>query len=866
MRTDLNEMEEIELTRGNESCSSPRWSPDGKLVAFLSARPAPKSADKRRAARRGRDDKSDGPHTQIWLINPFGGEPWRLTEFSRDVGGFGWAGSDRLIFVAQEEKTLHETTIDDDKKDTSRVIDDEKHEPPSRLFQVDVKSKKIKRLTENNDRIDLLAVSPDGKWAVTRHAQSLRYEYDARIKPIMFLNDLVAGTAKRIFENKRFNISAVRWRPDSTGFFATNEFSNRPEFVSPATTQLYEFDLAAACEKLVDLGWSNGLTAQQSNGGEPGLIPTANGFLALLAGGARNKLARFTRDGEKYECDWIEGGQASNVFGFASRDGKRLLYEHSTASTPGEWQYAAIEGNKLGAPKAITSINAKYKDHPIAKTEVIRWKGALDEEVEGILYFPHEYEKGKRYPLVVMIHGGPDWADFDSWDDSWAYAANLYCQRNAFVFKPNYHGSSNYGLKWVESIANGRYYDLEVPDIEKGVDFLIEKGFVDKDKLGLIGWSNGAILTIELTVRTTRYKVAASGAGDVDWVSDWANCDFGDAFDRAYLGKNPFEDPQLYLRKSPFYRLDKVRTPTLIFFGTEDRQVATQQGWMHYRGLQQLGKTDVRFVLFPGEKHSPKKLVHQRRKLQEELDWFDKHLFATTKDENEAIKDDSPLARTLKLEEAARCKGWLGGEVLGIAHKDQIIPETVERSGLKVGRFEVTRAQFHSLNEKYPVSTGTEDYPATGITFEQAQGYCDWLSKLTGEKYRLPTAAEGDDLYGGESGENTLDYWAGYTVNPDDAQRLREKIEKLIKRSPIFDALGIKAPLLRPVGRFRVSGDKDEPGVFDLGGNAAEWVTTEDGKGKLMGGSADQPADGKALSSKAGTEYRGFRVVREEKK
>ena len=130
-----------------------------------------------------------------------------------------------------------------------------------------------------------------------------------------------------------------------------------------------------------------------------------------------------------------------------------------------------------------------------------------------------------------------------------------------------------------------------------------------------MGWSNGSILTIALTVSSDRFKAASAGAGDVEWSSDWANCEFGAAFDNYYLGKSPLEDPQLYLRKSPFYRLNRVRTPTIIFFGTEDKAVPTQQGWMHYRALQQLGKADVRFILFPGEGHGPRKLVHRRRKL-----------------------------------------------------------------------------------------------------------------------------------------------------------------------------------------------------------------------------------------------------------
>src|SRR5207247_6225452 len=112
-----------------------------------------------------------------------------------------------------------------------------------------------------------------------------------------------------------------------------------------------------------------------------------------------------------------------------------------------------------------------------------------------ILYYPTNYEAGKKYPLITAIHGGPAGHDADAWEDSWAYPNNLLTQRSAFLLKPNYHGSNNYGLKWVESICCGKYYDLETPDINAGVDYLIAKGFVDPVRIATLGWSNGSILS-----------------------------------------------------------------------------------------------------------------------------------------------------------------------------------------------------------------------------------------------------------------------------------------------------------------------------------------------------------------------------------
>jgi Sulfatase-modifying factor enzyme 1/Prolyl oligopeptidase family len=332
--------------------------------------------------------------------------------------------------------------------------------------------------------------------------------------------------------------------------------------------------------------------------------------------------------------------------------------------------------------------------------------------------------------------------------------------------------------------------------------------------------------------------------------------DFGESFDHYYFGKTPLEDPQLYIDKSPLFKMDKVKTPTLIFFGTIDRQVPTEEGWTHYRALYTIGKAPVKFILFPGEAHGPKKLTHQLRKVNEEEAWFDAYLFKTTPLENEALKKGSPLEVALK-----RATVQKSGASYGVAFHppatpenpapDVLIPETVKRGAIEIGRFEITRAQFAVFDKDYKLEPGTENYPANGITLEQAQAYCKWLSELTGETYRLPHESESVEFYKSRSGENTLDYWAGYALNPDDAQRLEAKIKELPGN----------APLLREVGNFAAAGDEGEELVFDLGGNVAEWVISAEGSGKTLGGSADRPADAKAPYHAADPAYTGFRVV-----
>ena len=827
--TSLGTKKEIQLTRGTESNSRPKWSPNGEWISFLSTKALPKP-------------NPDLSRSQLWLMSPFGGEPWPLTEFARGIQDYAWVDGDTVIFSAQEDATLTERELKR-KKDTTRVVDDVGHEAPVRLFKLTVKDKKVVRLTDNTDFIQSWAATPDGKKALTVHQQYLSFEWDQKILPKVFLYDLARGERKEILAGQRIVPVGIRAAPDASGFYFAAPYSSDPRFFTASVTRLYFYDLAAGKEVKVDLGWENGL------GG--GLETTPDGFVALLASGARFAPARYVKTGSAWKRTDIEGEHVRNMFGFAiSRDAKVMVYDHSTPSKPSQWYRAALDGNKLADPVQLTDLNPDFKDKSIARTEIVRWTGALGEEIEGLLYYPRDYEAGKKYPLLTAPHGGPAGADLDAWDESWAYAHQLLSQRGAFVLKPNYHGSSNYGLKFVESICCGKYYEYPVADIETGVDFLIGKGLVDPERVGTFGWSNGSILSIAVSIANPdRYKVVCAGAGDIEFISDWANVDFGQSFDAYYFGKSPLEDPELYLRISPLFQMDKVKAPTIIFFGTEDRNVPTSQGWTHYRALYHLDKVPVKFLLFPGEPHSLQEYAHQLRKLEEEMAWFDRWFFKTEKAENEAFKKDSPLGQAIEKKGAAKV-GLLFGVQSGAGKA--LVPEVVKRGDLEVGRFEVTRAQHATFDPKYRSAPGTENYPATDIPFGRAKAYAAWLSQVTGQTWRLPTEEEAAKLREGLGGENTLDYWAGYALNPDDARRLEAKVKEL----------GGGAVLIKEVGSFAGAGKDDEALVFDLGGNAAEWVTAKDGSGKAVGGSADRPADPKARAETASPACTGFRVVR----
>jgi dipeptidyl aminopeptidase/acylaminoacyl peptidase len=826
--TSLTEKKEIQLTYSEDAFVSPQWSPSGEIISFLSSRPVPKP-------------KPGAPTMQLWLMNKAGGEAWPVTDFIRGIQEYEWIDQDTILFVAQEEPSLYEQKLKED-KDDSNAVDDEAHVAPVRLFKFSIKTKKVTRLTDNADRMSGLAVSHDHKHAVITAQRELSYAWDQKLPPVSYLIGLTSGQTKQVDFGPKVTPLMPIWARDNSGLYFMSQYSDDPRFQTATIQKMQFYDLVSGKTTEVNLDWDRGAGEFQV---------TNDGFITLMPDGVYHKAARYTRHGSTWSHEWIGNAEAKNYGGVVlGQDDHTLLYDYSTASTPTQWFRARLDGTTVSAPVQITDINPLYKNKVIAKSEVIHWKGANNEEVEGLLFYPHNYEAGKRYPLVVATHGGPAGADADSWSESWAYSSNLMTQRGAFVLKTNYHGSSSYGLKWVESICCGKYYDLEIPDIEKGVDNLIAKGLVDKDKIGAMGWSNGSILSIQLSVTNPdRYKAISVGAGDVEWISDWANVDFGESFDHYYFGKSMLEDPQFYLKKSPVFKMDKVKSATLIFFGTEDRAVPTDQGWTHYRALYTIGKVPVKFILFPGEGHGPARYVHQLRKVNEELAWFDKYLFHINPPENEAFKKGSPLDTALKLRSVQKDDGLYGTHA---GTSRVLVPEVVKRNDLEIGRFEVTRAQFSAFQSSYQFPAGTGNYPANGIGFDQAKAYCEWLSGRTGQTFRLPNENEVTSLYADHPGENTLDYWAGYAINPEDSQRLDAKIKDLPGN----------APLLREVGSFPGQGGEDEDLIFDLAGNVAEWVIASDGSGKTLGGSADRAADSKARYRAADLQYTGFRVVR----
>jgi dipeptidyl aminopeptidase/acylaminoacyl peptidase len=809
----------IQLTRGDDDEHSPRFSPGGDRVAFLSAR-------------------GKNATQQIYVLDLRGGEAEKITGVATGIRNFEWLNDDTFLFSAREDSTVRERDLKKNKDDVV-VVADQRNYPPVRLFRYEIGSKKTSRLTTNNGEITSFALSPDRKRIVTVENQSVDYQYDYRIPPKQFLIDLENDTRKEICTEPHVDPFDFKWSADGAGLYCRRTVSSDTTDTFVGITRLYYYDVETDELERVQTGWTKGLGRSY--------VVIEDGVVAALADGTVDRIVHIVgRDGDHQTMRLATEKPVRLAAGF--RGGKRIVYFTSTASSIPEVMTATVSRGQIENREVVIDLNESLKKKRLVTSEVIRWVGAEGDTVEGVLYYPADYDTAYSYPLVACIHGGPAGVDPDFFTERWSNYPHLLASKGTFVLKVNYHGSGNYGLDWVESIKE-RYYELEVPDILSGIDHLVNQGNVDDDALAIMGWSNGSILAIACCIESDRFKALCAGAGDVNWTSDFGNCAFGAAFDRAYFGGAPWESTQTYVDKSPLFRIDQLKTPTLIMFGGKDTSVPTEQGWQHFRAMQQIGIAPVRFLLFPGTGHGLRKLSHQKRKIQEELVWFDRFLFESYKPADEAFDESSPLAFALKKAQV-KMIGYLVGDEIDAS----IVPEIVEVAGLRVSRFEVTRAQFSAFDPNYSYPPGTDNHPVNDISLPLAQAYCLWLGEKTGRAFRLPTEAEMKTLLktaeANLAHENNLEYWLGFTPTPDEMDHVMEKVEEL----------QTARLLIEPVGSFRPVVDRGSA-VYDLGGNVAEWVTDEKGQGNIMGLSAVTSRDDRSGYTRPPLVYVGFRIV-----
>jgi dipeptidyl aminopeptidase/acylaminoacyl peptidase len=578
----------IKLTNGEKGESSPQWSPDGTRIAFAADR-----------------DKGN----QIWLISPFGGEAEKLTSEENGAGGFRWSPDSKRISFITRDTPKDKAEREKKKKDKFDTIVVEKDFIYSHLWAINVESKEKKRLTEGAFSIDSAEWSPDGKWlAFARTTNGSHESPFAELAPDrnsdLYIISADGGQARQLTTNPAPD-SNPRWSPDGK-WLAYTASNDAKSWTSKSEIMVIAAEGGAPRNLTKDFFESagNGLTFSQD--GKSVYFNTGVGmyshiFTVPVSGGNISQLTK----GER-------------VFGQfdVANDGSKIAYTLNDSSSASEIYVAAINGEKA---QQLTNANPQLKDFALASTEVIKWKGPDNFDIEGVLVKPLGYEQGKRYPLVLQIHGGP----YGRFENSFNSRAQIFAANGYAVLLPNPRGSTGYGNKF--TVANlGDWGGKDFKDIMAGVDAAIAKGIADPDKLVVMGGSYGGFMTFWTITQTDRFKAAIGHAGISDWYSFHGQSDIPGLMEYGFVGQ-PWNATETYRKSSPMTYVDKVKTPIMITHGEQDRRVAIAQAEEYYRALQRRG-VEVVFLRFPREGHGIQEPNHQIDLVTRQLEWFDAHL------------------------------------------------------------------------------------------------------------------------------------------------------------------------------------------------------------------------------------------------
>jgi len=309
-------------------------------------------------------------------------------------------------------------------------------------------------------------------------------------------------------------------------------------------------------------------------------------------------------------------------------DGKYVAAAISDTTHPADIYFGSV-GAKAEL-KRLTHVNPQIDTWKLPHIQVVSWKGAHGDNVDGILELPYDYKPGQKLPMHVALHGGPTDADH-LYFQYWIYGRGLWASLGWAVFAPNYRGSTGYGDKFLIDLI-GHENDIDVEDILTGVDAMVARGIADSTKLAVSGWSNGGYLTNCLITKTQRFKAASSGAGVMDMNMQWGTEDTPGHvinFEQGF----PWNQYEQYRKSSPLYDLDKVTTPTLIHVGEEDQRVPAVHSRTLFRALSFYRHIPCELVMYPGQDHTIMTYTDRKAKLAWDIAWFDKYVLGKSSEE-----------------------------------------------------------------------------------------------------------------------------------------------------------------------------------------------------------------------------------------
>ncbi len=577
-----------QLTRGKKSSTSPAWAPDGSRLAFAS----------------DRDEKR-----QVYLIDPRGGEGQKLTSIDEGVGSFAWSPDSRSIaFTSTESKS--EAMKEREKAFGEFEVDGQDYRM-THLWLVDVATKEVRRLTSGAFTVGQFRWSPDG----TRIAFDHRVNSDTSNGGTADISVLTVadGTIKPLVTTEGPDSNPM-WSPDGTSIAFESAmakpffyYTNSAIAIVPAQGGRIDYVSIAFDESPSLVQWT-----------AAGIFFSAQNrtWAYLYSIDPLSKTVRRFAPAEH----WI--GSSFSV----TPDAQSAAFIGADAATYPEVYVAPLASMQ---PRKLTDLGAQTSHWADAAIEVVTWKSQDGATIEGVLHKPLGFERGRKYPLLVVIHGGPTGVSRPTpYSSTGVYPIDLWVQKGALVLEPNYRGSAGYGEQFrslnVRNLGVGDAWD-----VLSGIDFLIKEGIADPDRVGAMGWSQGGYISAYLTTHDSeRFKAVSVGAGISDWMTYYVNTDIH-PFTRQYLQNTPWDDPEIYAKTSPITYIKRAKAPTLIQHGATDQRVPLPNAYELYQGLQDMGVPSKLIVYkgFEGIGHGPTKPKSSRAVMQHNLEWFDRYIW-----------------------------------------------------------------------------------------------------------------------------------------------------------------------------------------------------------------------------------------------